>query len=189
MTKRIALLALSLCLITSAQTVATAPAVTAPVAVADIVLPTYIVGGAVFNQLAIPRFSGFLAGLWPVSDKIGLYTSGVADVTPVKYVDPATGRTSYLLSTSARAGLHKVVHNDTKNMVLLGADGGAAFSSGASASVTVGFSASFTASYVRQLSPHWAVAVPIRMLWVAGVGPGGKGAFNPVGEIGVVWKP
>ena len=161
-------------------------------------LPTYIMGGLSYNQYT--GGSGFVSAIVPESNSVGLYGSVTADVVPVKYVD-ATGKSGWLLSTSVRAGQHKVLYNDGKNMLLIGGDFGASFTqpnqaSGlgtttvpSSSGVTIGASGSFTATYVYQINAHLAVGIPIRMLWMSGAGPNGSGAWNPVAEIGVVWKP
>jgi hypothetical protein len=41
-----------------------------------------------------------------------------------------------------------------------------------------------TFTYVRQLSKTWAVMVPIRALYMPSLG-----GWNPVIELGLVWKP
>jgi hypothetical protein len=172
----------ALFLVVAALSFAQTPAAAAP-------LPAYIMAGLSYNQYT--GGSGFVSGIVPESNPVGLYGSVTTDVVPVKVVDPVTGRPGYALSASARAGQHKVVHRDGKTMLLLGGDFGASFSqAGATtAGLNIGIAGSFTATYIRQLTPHFAVGVPIRMLWMSGAGPGGCGVWNPVGEIGIVWKP
>ncbi|MGD0869087.1 MAG: hypothetical protein ABSB88_06020 [Bryobacteraceae bacterium] len=119
---------------------------------------------------------------------MSLYGSATTDLVPLKTT--VNGKSIYLLSGSARAGEHKVVYQDSKNAVLIGGDVGASFSNSAGGSgVTLGVAGSFTLTYVRQLSPHWAVGIPVRMLYMSNVGPNGTGAWNPVVEAGIIWKP
>jgi hypothetical protein len=155
-------------------------------------LPTYIMAGLKYDQFT--GGSGFVSGIVPESDRFGVYGSATVELVPVKFIDPPTGNTRYLLGGSARFGQHKTGYNDGKNMLLFGGDVGASFSSSSStagntATVSLGMAGSFTITYVRQLSPHWALGVPVRMLWMSGVGPNGSGAWNPVVELGIVWKP
>ncbi|MGD0869078.1 MAG: hypothetical protein ABSB88_05975 [Bryobacteraceae bacterium] len=149
-------------------------------------LPTYIMGGISFNQLT--GAAGFVSAIVPESNSVGLYGSATTDLVPLKTT--VNGKSIYLLSGSARAGEHKVVYQDTKNAVLIGGDIGVSFSNSAGTSgVTLGVAGSFTITYVRQLSSHWAVGLPIRMLYMSNVGPNGAGAWNPVVEAGIIWKP
>lgn len=151
-------------------------------------LPTYIMGGFSYNQYT--GAAGFTSVVLPESNKAGLYGSATADLVPAKFTDPKTGKTGYLISGSMRAGQHKVVYNDGQNMLLIGGDAGASFANtGTPAAVTIGLAGSFTVTYVRQINSHLAVGVPVRMLYMSGVGPGGSGAFNPVVECGIIWKP
>lgn len=152
--------------------------------VQSIVLPTYIMGGVAYQQIA--GWNGFVSGITPVSNQIGMYGSLTADILPIKTVN-AAGQSMYLLNTSMRAGLHKVLFNDGVNMILIGGDYGAAYSP--AATVSIGPSGSFTVTYVRQINAHWAVGVPIRALWVPATTPSGSGGFNPVAEVGIIWKP
>ena len=186
-------------------------------AVADITLPTYIMAGASCNQFQ--GCAGFVSGIVPETSKVGgLYGSVTADINAAKITDPTTGKTGYGISPSFRFGQHKVVYNDTKtvttsagvvtsqkgNMLLVGGDFGASFtqtqtttttplgtttSTSGTSGLNIGLAGSFTVTYIRQLSQHWAIAIPVRMLWMAGVGPNGTGVWNPVVEAGVVWKP
>jgi hypothetical protein len=155
-------------------------------------LPTYIMVGAAYNQFT--GTSAFVSAVVPESNFVGLYGSVTTEINAVKIVDPVTKKTGYALSPSARAGQHKTLFNDGKNMLLVGGDFGASFSQsettgGTSTGVNIGLAGSFTLTYVRQLTAHLAVGIPVRMLWMSGVGPGGTGVWNPVGEIGLVWKP
>lgn len=149
--------------------------------VAAIQLPTYCAIGGAYNQLAGGNL--WASAIVPVSNTLGLYESTTADLFPVKTV--ANGRTAYVFQSSIREGVHKVVHDDGKNMLLIGADGGYAFSqASAAAAGASGISASMTLTYVRHLSKSWAVMVPIRALYMSGLG-----GWNPIVEIGFTWKP
>ncbi len=148
-----------------------------------VTLPTYVMAGLAYNQVA--GFNGFFSGLTPVSNQAGMYASATLDLLPILSVD-ANGKPIYLLSSSARAGLHKVIYNQGPNALLLGGDVGASFSS---AAVSIAPAGSFTVTFVRQLSPHFAIGIPIRALWVPPTTVGGTGGFNPVVELGLVWRP
>ena len=152
---------------------------------ANVSLPTYIMAGVSFNQ--ITGAAGFVSAIIPESNGVGLYGSVTTDLVPLKAT--VSGKSVYLLSGSARAGQHKVLYRGPKFAFLLGADLGASFSGTSPTGVTIGIAGSFTVTGVYQISPHWAIAVPVRMLYMANVGPNGTGAWNPVTEIGCVWKP
>jgi hypothetical protein len=199
----------------SAQTAAI-PSTTPTISVTNITLPTYIAVGMSYNQFT--GAAAFVSGLIPETSKAGgLYGSVTADINAAKVIDPATGKSGYGVSPSFRFGQHKVVYNGTTttttaggtviaqsgNMLLIGGDFGASWNqvqttttsplgvvttSGAPG-LSIGLAGSFTLTYVRQFTPHLAMAVPIRMLWMSGVGPGATGVWNPVGEIALVWKP
>jgi hypothetical protein len=156
---------------------------------AQVQLPTYIMAGGSCNQFT--GCAGFVSAIVPESSSVGLYGSVTTDISAVKIVDPVTKKTGYGLSPSVRAGQHKVVLNANKNMVTMGGDFGASFAQagGATAGVTIGVAGSFTITYIRQLTDHWAVGIPLRMLWLSGAGPNGTGVWNPVVEVGMVWRP
>lgn len=167
---------------------AVAPVAIAQTATPESRLPAYIMAGLSYNQYT--GGSGFVSGIVPESNRAGVYGSATADIVPVKVLDPATRRYGYALSASARGGQHKVVYHDGRNMLLLGGDLGASFSQpGLASGLSIGLAGSFTATYIRQFGPHFGIGMPLRMLWMSGVGPGGRGVWNPVGEIGIVWKP
>src|ERR1035441_642358 len=142
--------------------------VTSSVPVAEVTLPPYIGAGASYNQ-----FTGVTAevtGLIPETSKLGgLYGSVTADLSATKIV--LAGKSGYVLSPNFRVGQHKVVFNDGKNMITLGGDAGASFSQSAGSTATglnIGLAGSFTATYIRNLSAHFAVGVPLRMLYLSG---------------------
>lgn len=153
----------------------------APATPPDIKLPTYIAGGAAYNQLA--GWNLWFSAIVPVANQSGIYESTTTDLFPTKSL--VAGKYVYTFQTSIRQGVHKVVHDDGKNTVLIGGDAGVSFSqsSAPATSQSVGLAGSFTATYVRQLSPHWAVIAPVRALYIQNLG------WNPVVEFGFVWKP
>jgi len=51
-------------------------------------------------------------------------------------------------------------------------------------SIGISASAAVTFTYVRQFSKGWAFMIPIRALYMASLG-----GWNPIVEVGVVWKP
>jgi hypothetical protein len=158
----------------------TAAAATAA-ALNSITLPAYVAGGAAYNQFAGANLWG--SAVIPFSQSLGLYESTTADVFPVKTV--INGKSGYVFTTSVREGVHRVIHQDSKNMLLLGADAGFSFSQASAAgSATSGISGAVTATYVRQLTASLAFMVPVRMLYVSSLG-----GWNPIVEMGIVWKP
>ena len=192
----------------------TAPSALPTISVANVTLPTYIVAGASCSQF--DGCAGFVSGIVPETSKVGgLYGAVTADLSLANVT--VNGKQGYGLSPSFKFGQHKVIYNNTiatkdasgnitkmtGNMLLFGVDAGAAFSSVTTTTVNalgqtttstgsgmnVNLAGSFTFTYVRQLTPHLAIAVPIQMNWVAGVGPGGAGVWTPTGKIAIVWKP
>lgn len=163
-----------------------APTAATGTPLASVTLPTYIMGGVSFNQ--ITGAAGFVSAIIPESNSVGLYGSATTDLLPLKTT--VNGKSVYLLSGSARAGEHKVLYQGPKFAFLVGGDVGASFSSApSSAGLTIGVAGSFTLTPVYQINPHWAVGVPIRMLYMSNVGANGAGAWNPVVEFGAIWKP
>jgi hypothetical protein len=162
--------------------IAAAAQTPAPVSsIANMTLPAYIAGGGAYNQLAGLNF--WASAIVPVSSTAGVYESTTTDLFPVKAV--VSGKTAYIFQTSVREGVHKVLHQDPSNMVLFGADAGFSFAQASAAgSATSGVSAAVTITYVRQLSPTFALMVPIRALYMPTLG-----GWNPIVEFGIVWKP
>lgn len=158
-----------------------AEAAAAAAAVASVKLPTYIAGGGAYNQFAGANLWG--SAILPVSNSVGLYESTTVDLFPVKA--SLSGRSAYIFQASVREGVHKILSDDGRNMVLIGADAGLSFAqASAGGSATPGVSAALTITYVRQLNPSWALMVPIRALYMPGLG-----GWNPIAEAGIVWKP
>jgi hypothetical protein len=156
---------------------------------APVTLPTYVMFGASYNQFV--GVNAFVEAIVPETAKAGgFYGSMTADLAAAKIT--INSKTGYALAPSFRAGEHKVLYDNGKNMLLIGGDLGAAFSapsSGTLTGVTISVAGSFTVTYLRQLSPHFYVGIPVRMLYMSSAGPNGVGAWNPVVEGGLVWKP
>ena len=172
--------ALVLALCAFGQTSTTSTSTVVP----NVILPAYIFVGGAFNQYSVPRGNAVFAGIVPVSNQVGIYESTAADIIPVKTTDPATRRTVYVFQSTLREGVHKVVYNSRKLMLLVGGDGGVSFTqSPATGGTNVSGAGSITGTAVYQLSAHWAIGVPVRALWT------GQGGWNLVPEAGVVWKP
>jgi hypothetical protein len=173
---------------TTTPTTSVTPAVTptASVAFPSLVLPTGIAVFTEFNQLGSPRWTAGFAALYPIVGSAGVYGSTTADVLPKLAVDPATGRKFYAISSSARQGFHKSVVATGRFTALIGGDVGPSFSQSTSSvidgksAITVSFSGSFTATGVYQLNSTFSAIVPVRMLYVSGIG------WNPVLEAGIV---
>jgi hypothetical protein len=162
--------------------VASAPAVTFPSAI----LPTGIAVFGEFNQLGNPRWTAGFSAIYPVAGSAGVYGTTTADVLPKLATDPTTGKHFYAISASARQGIHKSVLATGNLTLLLGGDVGPSFSQSTDSiltgkgAVTVSFSTSITATAVYQLTPAFSAIVPVRMLYVSGIG------WNPVLEAGIV---
>jgi hypothetical protein len=174
-TKLLALAAL--CLAASAQAVpADAPK-----------LPAYFLVGIGCDQFA--GCKPFVSGI--VLEGKSIYGSVTMDLAAAKYTD-AAGHTGRLLAPSTRIGQHRQIYASGANMLLLGGDVGASFVSpapGAAAGLNISLAGSFTLTYARHIGTHWGIAVPLRMLWIGGAGPGGKGAWNPTVELALGWRP
>ena len=172
---------------TTIPTTTTATVISAPtVAFPSLILPTGIAALGAFNQLGNPRWTAGFSALYPIVGSAGVYGSTTADVLPKLAVDPATGRKFYALSAAARQGFHKSVVTTGRFTALIGGDVGPSFSQSTSSliagksAITVSFSGSFTATGIYQLSPVFSAVVPVRMLYVSGIG------WNPVLEAGIV---
>jgi hypothetical protein len=147
------------------------------------VLPTGFAAFGEYNQLgATSKWSGGLSAMYPVSTSAGLYMTTTGDFLPQKAVDPVTGKTFYAISGSARQGIHKTIVSTGRFIFLIGGDVGPTFAqpSGVSSSINVSFSSSFIATGYYQISKVFGFIVPVRMLYVSGIG------WNPIAEMGIV---
>ncbi len=143
-------------------------------------LPVAVCGFGAFNQLGSPRFTGGVCAIYPVVGSIGLYGTTVADIMPKKAVDPKTGRSFYAISASTRQGFHKDFLDTGRWSFLAGGDVGPSFSQGDPSGISVSLSGSFVVTIMFQVNSVFSFMVPIRMLYISGIG------FNPVIEAGVV---
>jgi hypothetical protein len=147
-----------------------------------IALPTAISVVGEFNQLASPRWAMGLSALYApaLQSNIGMYNTTTADVVPVKATDPITGKKFLAISASVRQGVHEKLLATGPWVFLVGADIGPGFSqpSGGGA-INVNIASSFVATTVYRARPWLSVVVPVRMLYVGGIG------WNPVVQAGI----
>jgi hypothetical protein len=155
---------------------ATTPTVTFPA----IPLPTSVAAFGEFNQLGSPRFTMGISAIYPVSGPTGIYGSTTADILPKLAVDPTTGRKFYAISSSVRQGFHKDMFDTGNLSFLIGADVGPSFNQAQPSGINVNFSSSFVATAIYQITPAFSFLLPVRMLYITGIG------WNPVVEAGVV---
>lgn len=200
------LLALSLFAIcASAQTITPVPlpvpdAKTAAsiAALSAITLPTYIAAGGAYNQFA--GWNAWASAIVPVSSILPsvksdtMYESTTADIFPLK--SDINGKSGYLLTTSIREGVHRVVIKTPRFTGLLGGDIGYAFTQSATPATpaaslsstvalpTSGISASVTATGVWQITKSLSAMIPVRFLYMANAG-----GWNAIVEVGLVWTP
>lgn len=155
---------------------ATTPTVTFPA----IPLPTSVAAFGEFNQLGTPRFTMGISAIYPVSGSAGVYGTTTADILPKLAVDPTTGRKFYAISSSVRQGFHKDLFDTGNFSFLLGADVGPTFSQAQPSGINVNFSSSFVATGIYQITSVFSLLVPLRMVYVTGIG------WNPIAEAGIV---
>jgi hypothetical protein len=155
---------------------ATTPTVTFPA----IPLPTSVAAFGEFNQLGTPRFTMGISAIYPVSGSAGVYGTTTADILPKLAVDPTTGRKFYAISSSVRQGFHKDLFDTGNFSFLLGADVGPTFSQAQPSGINANFSSSFVATGIYQITSVFSLLVPLRMVYVTGIG------WNPIAEAGIV---
>jgi hypothetical protein len=166
------LLALALCAFAQSAP-APAPAVSTPA------VPTGFAAFGEFNQLGTTsKWSGGLSAIYPVSTQAGVYMTTTGDILPKKAVDPTTKLDFYAISASLRQGIHKSMLSTGKFTFLLGGDVGPSFSQ-PNGTLSVSFSSSFIATALYQINNVFSLIVPVRMLYISGIG------WNPVIEAGV----
>jgi len=153
---------------------------TTPVNFPAIPLPVAVSAFGEFNQLGNPRFTMGIAAIYPVVGSAGVYGTTTADILPKLATDPATGKKFYAISSSLRQGFHKDLLDAGKMSFLLGGDVGPSFSQSQTAGFNINFSSSFVATGIYQVTPVFSFIVPVRMLYIAGVG------WNPIAEAGVL---
>jgi hypothetical protein len=153
---------------------------TAPVNFPAIPLPVAVAAFGEFNQLGSPRFTMGVSAIYPVVGSAGIYGTTTADILPKLATDPTTGRKFYAISSSIRQGFHKDILDTGRFSFLLGGDVGPSFSQAQTSGIDINFSSSFVATGLYQLSPAFSVIVPVRMLYISGIG------WNPIAEAGIV---
>ena len=153
---------------------------TTPVNFPAIPLPVAVAAFGEFNQLGDPRFTMGVSAIYPVVGSIGIYGTTTADILPKKVVDPATKRSFYAISASIRQGFHKDIVDTGRLSVLLGGDVGPSFSQSQPSGISINFSSSFVATALYQVTPAFSFIVPVRMLYMSGIG------WNPIAEAGIV---
>ena len=153
---------------------------TAPVNLPAIPLPVAVAAFGEFNQLGTPRFTMGVSATYPVVVSAGIYGTTTADILPKLATDPATGRKFYAISSSIRQGFHKDILDTGRFSFMLGGDVGPSFSQAQTSGIDINFSSSFVATGLYQVTPAFSLIVPVRMLYVSGIG------WNPIAEAGIV---
>jgi len=153
---------------------------TTPVNFPAIPLPVAVSAFGEFNQLGDPRFTMGVSAIYPVVGSIGIYGTTTADILPKKAVDPTTNRSFYAISASIRQGIHKDIVDTGRLSFLLGGDVGPSFSQSQPSGISINFSSSFVATALYQITPAFSFIVPVRMLYMSGIG------WNPIVEAGIV---
>jgi hypothetical protein len=143
-------------------------------------LPVAVSAFGEFNQLGSPRFTMGIAAIYPVVGSAGVYGTTTADILPELAKDPTTGRKFYAISASLRQGFHKDVVDTGHASFLLGGDVGPSFSQAQTTGININFSSSFVATAIYQISPVVSFVVPVRMLYISGIG------WNPIAEAGIL---
>lgn len=145
-------------------------------------LPTYVGAGVTYNQIGTPKANIWATAIYPVISSVGVYSSTSTDIVPVQKLDPATGRAYFAFTTSIRQGVHKTVYTSGKFVALIGGDAGVGLSQAVPSGMNVSLAASFTATAIYQLTPKFAVVVPIRGMWV-------NSSWNLLPQIGILFRP
>lgn len=143
-------------------------------------LPVAVSAFGEFNQLGTPRFTMGISAIYPVVGSAGVYGTTTADILPEKAVDPTTGKKFYAISSSLRQGFHKDILDTGRASFLIGGDVGPSFSQSQTSGFNINFSSSFVATAIYQITPVFSFIVPVRMLYVSGIG------WNPIAEAGVL---
>ena len=121
-----------------------------------------------------------ISAIYPVVGSAGVYGTTTADILPRLAVDPITGKKFYAISSSLRQGFHKDILDTGRASFLLGGDVGPSFSQSQTSAFNISFSSSFVATGIYQITPVFSFIVPVRMLYIAGIG------WNPIAEAGVL---
>jgi hypothetical protein len=153
---------------------------TTPVNFPAVPLPAAVSAFGEFNQLGNPRFTMGISAIYPVVGSVGIYGTTTADILPELAVDPATKKKFYAISASLRQGFHKDLLDTGHASFLIGGDVGPSFSQSQTTGFNVNFSSSLVATVIYQVTPVFSFIVPVRMLYVTGIG------WNPIAEAGVL---
>jgi len=153
---------------------------TTPVSFPAIPLPTAVSVFGEFNQLGTPRFTMGISAIYPVVSSAGIYGTTTADILPKLATDPTTGKDFYAIQSSIRQGFHKDVLDTGRLSFLIGGDVGPSFSQSQTSGFNVSFSSSLVATAIYQITPVFSFILPVRMLYITGVG------WNPIAEAGVL---
>jgi hypothetical protein len=153
---------------------------TTPVNFPAVPLPAAVSAFGEFNQLGNPRFTMGISAIYPVVGSVGVYGTTTADILPELAVDPTTKKKFYAISSSLRQGFHKDLLDTGHASFLIGGDVGPSFSQSQTSGFNVNFSSSFVATAIYQINPVFSFIVPVRMLYVTGIG------WNPIAEAGVL---
>ena len=153
---------------------------TTPVNFPAIPLPVAMSVFGEFNQLGNPRFTMGVSAIYPVVGPAGIYGTTTADILPKLATDPTTGKKFYAISSSLRQGFHKDIVDAGRASFLVGGDVGPSFSDSQPSGISVKFSSSLVVTAIYQVTPAFSFIVPVRMLYVSGIG------WNPIAEAGVV---
>lgn len=150
----------------------------------DTKLPSYVALGGAYNQPT--GFNLWASAIIPVVNSLGIYNVTSVDLFPVKAF--VGSQQMYIFQTSLRDGLCKSVFDDGKITLLGCGDGGAGFSQG-----TISVSGAFTGVVAKHLGKTWGLVFVLRALYMPSISPvdvsKSKGGWNPIAEVGVVWKP
>ena len=157
-----------------------AATVTTPTTLPNIPIPAGIAVFAAFNQLGNPQWTAGFSAIYPVVGSIGVYGTTTADVYPKAAIDPTTKKHFYAIDSSVRQGVHKDLIDTGKWSFLLGGDVGPSLSQAQPSGIAVNLSSSFVATAVFKVNGTLSLIVPVRMLYISGIG------WNPVAEAGVV---
>ncbi len=169
-----------LCFTAAAQT--TTPDNPVVGALDKITMPTYVGGGAFYDQ---PNgWKGFVFASTPLSSPKGIYATTLADLSTVKVQDAVTKKDIYVLQTQMEAGFDKTLYTGAKVQFLIGAGAGASFTSLGSGGTAVTIATDMRVTTVVQVSKHFGLLVPIR-----GTYSGEYGGWKLRPGAGIVWKP
>jgi hypothetical protein len=153
---------------------------TTPVNFPAIPLPTAVSAFGEFNLLGNLRFTMGISAIYPVVGSAGVYGTTTADILPKFATDPTRGKKFCAVSASIRQGFHKDLVDTGHAGFLIGGAVGPSFSQTQTSGFHGNFSSSFVATAIYQVTPLFSFIVPLRMLYINGIG------WNPIAEAGVL---